>query len=151
MIKASKKVIAMITSVTTTIIVGSTILANLAIKTTNKEDNNDKTNRGESYHYYPIYNKIANNRLLNNLIDYSANNNQITYFINENKFLSNLKIMVMDALKNIPMFAKEYSIFDVVCKYKIISSHKIIIDLVWNKPNNKYKFYDQFAINLLTT
>ena len=49
MIKASKKVIATITSVTTTIIVGSTILANLAIKTTNKEDNNDKTNRGESY------------------------------------------------------------------------------------------------------
>ncbi len=153
MIKVSKKVIAIITATTTLIIVGSTILANFAIKT-NKHENINYNNptRGRFYHYYPIYNKIANNKLLNNLVDYSTSNNQLTYFINENKFLLNLKLMVIDALKNISVFSKDYANYDISCKYKIISSKKIIVDLVWNLPNNnKYKFYDQFSINLSAT
>lgn len=151
MINVSKKLVGTITFISTCIVVGSTVLANLAIKNSNDENHNNKTSRGESYHYYPIYNKIANNKLLNNLIDYSSIDNKLTYFINENKFLSNLKLMVIDALKDISLFSKEYTIFDIVCKYKIITSQKIMIDLVWAKPNNKYKFYDQFAINLSST
>jgi len=151
MVKLSKKAIMGISAGSAVIIVGSTVLANIALK---KETGNsgwkNPLDRGKNYHYYSILNKIQSNTKLKDLIDFAKGEKQLIYFINKSKFENGFKSIVQDALKATPNFSQNYLNYVIECNYKIKDTRSILVDLVWYEPNNRTKFYDQFELYLET-
>ncbi|XQP55995.1 MAG: DUF5452 domain-containing protein [Mycoplasmoidaceae bacterium] len=148
MIKLSKKAIGAITATSVLLITGSTVIANVLLKDEQGiKPIDNPLGRDKSYHYYSLVNKMAANEHLNNLITVVQSGSSIAYIIDENKFLSNIKIIVQDTLKQIPAFAEDYLSYSIDCHYQI-NTKSILVDLVWAKPDAKNKFFDQFELIL---
>lgn len=148
MVKMSKKVIGAITGVSTALIVGSTVAANLLIKSENGSIvNPNPLGRDKTYHYYSLVNKISNNSKLNNLISIQKIETGIVYIIEEQKFIDNIKTIVQEALKSIPAFSQDYLNYIIDCHYKI-NTKSVLVDLVWYKQNTNKKYFDQFELIL---
>ncbi|MBQ0045825.1 MAG: hypothetical protein KBS35_02960 [Mycoplasma sp.] len=151
MIKMSNKVIGIISGSSAALIGGTTITANVLLKDEiGTKPNTNPLGRDKSYHYYSIVNKIASNPQLDNLITMIKDDNNVTYILEEEKFLSNIKPIVQEALKTIPTFAADYLNYQIDIHYKI-NTKSIFVDLVWFKPEAKNKFFDQFELILQTS
>lgn len=148
MIKMSKKTVGIITGVSAALIAGTTVTANILLKDEiGVKPNNNPLNRDKSYHYYSLVNKISKNEKLNNLIGIVRSGSSITYIIEEQKFVDNIRQIVQDALKEIPTFSEKYLNYVIDCHYKI-NTKSVLVDLVWYEPEAKNKFFDQFELLL---
>ena len=148
MIKMSKKTVGIISGVSASLIAGSTVTANILLKDEiGAKPNLNPLNRDKNYHYYSLVNKISQNEKINNLISVVRSDSSITYVIEEQKFLDNIRSIVQDALKEIPSFSDRYLNYIIDCHYKIDTT-SVMVDLVWYEPENVKKFFDQFKIIL---
>lgn len=148
MIKMSKKTVGIITGVSATLIAGTTVTANILLKDQiGVKPNLNPLNRGKNYHYYSLVNKISKNEKINNLIGIVRTDSSITYVIEEQKFIDNIRLIVQDALKEIPTFSEKYLNYVIDCHYKI-NTKSVLVDLAWYEPEAKNKFFDQFELLL---
>lgn len=148
--KLSNKAIAGITITSAVVIATSTVLANLAIRHTNPDKPVNPLDRDKTYHHYSIIDKLSTHEKLNNLINFYEFEGNVVYFIDEQIFLNNFKSIITDTFKTIPAFKRNYLNYEITCNYKIKDTKSISIDLVWQEPGNKNKFFDQFILNLET-
>lgn len=147
MIKMSKKAIGAITGVSAALIAGTTVAVNLLMKNEKGAKTNNPLNRDKNYQYYSLINKISSNEKLNNLIGIQRTESSITYVIEEQRFIDNIRLIVQDALKEIPAFSEKYLNYVIDCHYKI-NTKSVLVDLVWYEPGAKNKFFDQFELLL---
>ena len=146
--KVSSKAVGIIAGVSALLIAAATVTANILLQDeTGQSKNTNPLNRDKSYHHYSIVNKLASNDKINDLITMVKQDDSITYVIEEQKFLANIKLLVQDALKTIPAFAQKYLNYQIDCNYKI-NTKSILVDLVWFEPGAKNKFFDQFELIL---
>lgn len=151
MIRMSKKVIGVISGSSAALIGGTTVTANVLLKDEiGVKPNTNPLDRDKSYHYYSIVNKVASNPNLDNLITMVKGDDSVAYILEEEKFVTNIKNIVQDALKSIPTFASDYLNYKIDIHYKI-NTKSILVDLVWYLPEAKNKFFDQFELLLQTT
>ncbi|MCQ3907886.1 MAG: hypothetical protein MJ219_04160 [Mycoplasmoidaceae bacterium] len=129
MIKMSKKAIGAITGVSAALIAGTTVAVNLLMKNEKGAKTNNPLNRDKNYQYYSLINKISSNEKLNNLIGIQRTESSITYVIEEQRFIDNIRLIVQDALKEIPAFSEKYLNYVIDCHYKI-NTKSVLVDLV---------------------
>lgn len=148
--KVSNKMVGAIGGVSALVIGGSTILANTLLQDEQAQQRNaNPLNRDKSYHHYSIASKLANNSNINNLICLINVGDSIVYIIEEEKFVNNIKVLIQDALKDIPAFASKYLNYQIDCHYKI-NTTSILVDVVWFEADSTNKFFDQFELILQT-
>lgn len=148
MIRMTKKIVGVISGSSAALIGGTTVTANVLLK--NEEGtkpNINPLNRDKSYHYYSLVNKISANEHLDDLITIIKDDDNITYVIDEQKFVSNIKTIIQETLKSIPTFAQNYLNYKIDVHYKI-NTKSVLVDLVWYEPEAKNKFFDQFELLL---
>ncbi len=148
MIKMSKKVIGVIAGSSAVLIAGATVTANVLLKDEiGKIPNTNPLNRDKSYHYFSISNEIKKTTNLNSLITVVPSQQGITYIIQEERFISNIKNIVQEALSKVSTFKDDYLSYIIDCHYKI-NTKSVSVDLVWYQPDAKNKFFDQIEIIL---
>ncbi len=150
--KMSSKSVAALTISSVVVIATSTVLANVLIKN-NSTDPTKPVNpldRDKTYHHYSLIDKLSTNQKLNKLINFYEQDGNIVYFIDEDLFLANFKAIVTETFKTIPAFSRNYLNYEITCNYKIKDTKSILVDLVWQLPENKNKYFDQFVLKLET-
>ncbi len=151
MIKMSKKVVAVISGSSAAIIGGSTITANVLIRDENslKPKEVNPLHPQKEYYHYSIVETISQKVNLNDLITTVYSQTGITYIIEQQRFENKIIEIVQSALSNIKRFA-DYASYTIQVHYKI-NTKSILVDLVWFKPSETNKYFDQFELQLHTT
>lgn len=148
--RISSKAMTAITISSVVLIATSTILVNVMIKENStdpiKPDN--PLDRDKTYHHYSLIDKMSTNEKLDKLINFQEVDGNVVYFIDEDLFLANFKSIVTETFKSIPAFKRNYLSYEITCNYKIKDTKSILVDLVWQLPDNKNKYYDQFVLSL---
>ena len=147
MVRMSNKVIGIISCSSVAVIGGTTVTANVLLKDEIGQQISNPLDRDKSYHHYSLVNKLESNPNLDNLISMVKEGDNVTYIIDESKFVSNIKSLVQETLKSIPSFAENYLNYQIDVHYQI-NTKSVLVDLVWFEPNAKNKFFDQFELIL---
>lgn len=150
--KISSKAMAGLTISSAVVIATATILTNVLIQN-NSTDPTKPVNpldRDKTYHHYSLIDKLSTNEKINKLINFHEQDGNVVYFIDEDLFLASFKTIITETFKTIPAFSRNYLNYEITCNYKIKDTKSVYVDLVWQLPGNKNKYFDQFILKLET-
>ena len=107
-------------------------------------------NRGSNYEHYKISSYFETNENIREILKSDFRNGKYIICINEDNFINFLKRNFINILRKIGKFKLNADEYETTFNYRLSRDNQsILIDVVWNLPNKKYYFYDQFELKAI--